>query len=319
MLSTALSASNYNEATWDPPGLYEWYDEVLEVASAIEPSIPIYISDAWNLSAALDYAMGKNKATLPFERSPVIVDTHKYYCFTESDRAMHPDAIRKRVADELGELADRQGNVFDHKSAVEVYIGEYSCAMDQHTFDHVEDPSQRPQLTVAFGHELSRTWSYKASGSAFWTFKMDWMDGGDWGFKEQVNTRAIPAPPWLAPSRDEVNARLEQSDADRNGRREEAFSQHVGYWDSVASGVEFEHDRYAREWNLGYADAGYFFGALVNNIIPGQREGGEIIGALDLWVRKRITETDEVNQGMGWKWEHGFRRGINDFYSSVGV
>ncbi|ODM23366.1 hypothetical protein SI65_00955 [Aspergillus cristatus] len=307
-----------NEAAWDPPGMHEWYDEVIEVASAIDSSIPIYVSDAWNLSAALDYAMGKNNTTLPFDRSPVIVDTHKYYCFTEDDRNMHPNAIRERVANELGELAERQGNVFDRKSAVEVYIGEYSCAMDQHTFDHA-DPSQRPELTVAFGNEQSRTWSSKASGSAFWTFKMDWMDGGDWGFKEQVNTGAIPAPPWLALSRDEVHARLRQADIQRNDRHEEAYSQHIGYWDSVAPGVHFEHDRYSRGWDLGYADAGWYFGALVNSIIPGQREGGEKIGALDLWVRKRITETNEVNQGMGWKWEHGFRKVINDFYSVVGV
>ena len=116
-----------------------------------------------------------------------------------------------------------------------------------------------------------------------------------------------------------MHKKLEQADAQRHGLREEVFSQHVGYWDSVAPGVDFEHDRYARGWDLGYADAGYFFGALVHNIIPGQRDGGEKIGALDLWVRKRIIETDEVNQGLGWEWEHGFRRGISDFYSVVGV
>lgn len=317
-ISNIVGIELCNEACWDPPGQFEWYDEVIDVISSIDSSMPIYISDAWNLSAALDYAMGKNTTAVSFGRCPVIVDTHKYYCFTESDRAMDPDAVRGRVADELGELAPRQGNVFDHKSAVEVYIGEYSNALDGHTWDHV-DPSERPRLTAAFGHEQTKTWSSKASGSAFWTFKMDWMDGGDWGFKEQVDSGALPAPGWLALSRDDVCAKLEQAEAQRWGRYGEAFAQHAGFWDSTAPGVHFEHDRYARGWNLGYSDAMSFFAATVSGMIPGRRDGGEKIGALNLWVRKRIVETDEFSQDLGWEWEHGFRKGVNDFYHVAGI
>lgn len=308
-----------NEATWDPHGMYEWYDQVLDVTSAIDPSIPIYISDAWNLSTALDYSMSKNGVSSTFWRSPVIVDTHKYYCFTEEDRNMDPHAIRERVANEFGGVLEpRQGNIFDHTTATEVYIGEYSCAMDAHTWDHV-DASQRGELTAAFGHELTNAWSSKAAGSAFWTFKMDWMDGGDWGFKEQVNTGALPAPRWLALPSNEVYQRLEEADSQHEARRDDAFSQHVGFWNDVAPGVPFEHDRYARGWELGYNDARCFFSATANGTIPGEREGGEKIGALDLWVKKRIVETDAINQGLGWEWEHGFRRGLGDFYSVVGI
>ena len=36
-----------NEAEWDSPGMYEWYDECISVVSSVDPSIPVIISDGW--------------------------------------------------------------------------------------------------------------------------------------------------------------------------------------------------------------------------------------------------------------------------------
>lgn len=307
-----------NEAIWNAPGMYEWYDEVIEITSALDPTLPIYISDGWNLSRALQYAITKNSTTgeAPLAINPVIVDTHKYWAFTESDRSMSPHAIIDRVKNELPELPpNHQGNVFDRKGATAVYIGEYSCALDIHTWNHV-DPSERPQLTQIFGQEQTKQWMSKASGSAFWTLKMDWMNGGDWGFKEQVNTGAIPAPAWLTVPESEIRAKVEQAEAQRAEFRDRALSDHARFWDSKAPGSGWDHSRYAYGWDLGYSDAMNFF---CHDAVPGRGEGGDKIGAVDLWVRKRMIETNQVNEGLGWEWEHGFRKGINDFYAATGV
>jgi hypothetical protein len=50
--------------------------------------------------------------------------------------------------------------------------------------------------------------------------------------------------------------------------------------------------------------------------------GGDKIGALDLWVLKRMREekcADRDACGFGWEWEHGFRKGVKDFYAAIGI
>ena len=36
-----------NEAEYNAPGMYAWYDSVIAQISSIDPSIPLYISDGW--------------------------------------------------------------------------------------------------------------------------------------------------------------------------------------------------------------------------------------------------------------------------------
>lgn len=215
-----------NEAIKDAPGMYQWYDEILAITSAVDPSLPIYISDGWNLFAALDYAMSKNRTPGTGPVNPVIVGTHRYYTFTASDRSQSPHEIIGRIPGELWELNGRQGNVFDQKGAVAVYIGEYGCVMDTQTWNRV-DPSERPGLTKTFGHEQVKTWISKTAGCAFWTFKMDWMDDGDWGFKEQVNVGALPAPFWLIISQEEVRSKVKEAETQRTRLRDSAASEHT--------------------------------------------------------------------------------------------
>ncbi|KAL2223076.1 putative glucan 1,3-beta-glucosidase precursor [Thermoascus aurantiacus ATCC 26904] len=317
-MSGVIGIQLCNEAIKDAPGMYQWYDEILAITSAVDPSLPIYISDGWNLSAALDYAMSKNRTPGTGPVNPVIVGTHRYYTFTESDRSQSPHEIISRMPGELWELNGRQGNVFDQKGAVAVYIGEYSCVMDTQTWNRV-DPSERPGLTKTFGHEQVKTWISKTAGCAFWTFKMDWMDGGDWGFKEQVNAGALPAPFWLIISQEEVRSKVKEAETQRTRLRDSAASEHTRYWDQTAPGVQFEHWRYTHGWDLGFSDAMNFFCARAHDFLPGGGDGGDKIGALDLWVNKRIVETNQFGLDFGCEWEHGFRKGIDDFYVFLGV
>lgn len=157
-----------NEAITDAPGMYGWYDSVINALTQVDVSLPVYISDAWNLGQAVQYIKGKNR--IGNYNNPVVIDTHKYYTFAESDKQQTPQQIIGRVSGELGELDGNQGNVVD-RGAAEVVIGEYSSVMDGQTWAKV-DPSQRRDLTIQFGREQSRRWQARAGGSYFWTYKM---------------------------------------------------------------------------------------------------------------------------------------------------
>jgi aryl-phospho-beta-D-glucosidase BglC (GH1 family) len=103
-----------NEAQWDPPGMYKFYDEALTKIAAIEPTVPVYISDAWDLLRALKYAQRKNNVKGK-SLNPVIVDTHKYYTFAEKHTSRSPHELITQVSEELGQLDGLNGNVFDNK------------------------------------------------------------------------------------------------------------------------------------------------------------------------------------------------------------
>lgn len=302
--------------------VFKWYDDVLNMTSAIEPSLPIYIGDCWDLPTAIKYAMQKNSLeNAPRTRSnPIIVDTHKYYTFAAIDHSQTPHQIIDRVKSSLGDVAKNQGNVFTSKTAVSVYIGEYSCTMDVKTWNKV-DSADRPVLTQAFGRAQSEKWHQTTCGSAFWTLKMNWMDGGDWGFKKQVKTGAVIPPPNLILSLEEVITRYQEANARKEQLRAGALSQHVNYWDKKMSSTKSEHWRYENGWNIGFRDAMDFFCARINDSIPcsGQAAGADRIGALEMWIRKRMIETGQLSSPMGWEWEHGYRTAVKDFEKATQI
>jgi aryl-phospho-beta-D-glucosidase BglC (GH1 family) len=103
-----------NEAQWDPPGMYKFYDDVLMKIAAIDPTLPVYISDGWDLGRALKYAQSKNSVKGDVS-NPVIVDTHKYYTFAERHTSCSPQELIGEVAMELSQLDGSRGNVFNNK------------------------------------------------------------------------------------------------------------------------------------------------------------------------------------------------------------
>lgn len=157
-----------NEAVTNAAGMYEWYGSILHELAQVDASLPIYISDRWNLAEAVGWVNGRN--TLGNRGNPVVIDTHKYYTFAESDRQQSPQQILERVPNELGELNGREGSVFDGR-AVEVVVGEYSCVMDDRTWSRVA-ASEKGSLVAQFGQAQSRTWQARSAGCYFWTYKM---------------------------------------------------------------------------------------------------------------------------------------------------
>ncbi|KAH8422716.1 Glucan 1,3-beta-glucosidase 3 [Aspergillus melleus] len=175
------------------------------------------------------------------------------------------------------------------------------------------DTLERDVLSKSFGQEQTKQWTSKASGSAFYRFKSSGACGVERDFEQQVKNGSIPAPAWLTVPRDQVSAKVEQANSQRPQLQNKFLSQ--------TSGSMSPHGRrrFSLGWDLGFNDALCFFAAMSRDVIPGHRDGGDKIGALDLWVRKRVIEATCLGEDLDVEWENGFRTGVDDFYNAVAV
>ena len=121
-----------NEAAWEAKGMYAWYDDVTEAIGRVDSSIPIYISDAWNLTKALEWA-NKRHCLKGGPMNPVVVDTHKYYTFSEEHRSKSPQELISSVGGALEQLDGRSGSLADRGEG-QVIVGEWSCVLDGKTW-----------------------------------------------------------------------------------------------------------------------------------------------------------------------------------------
>lgn len=156
-----------NEAERGARGMFEWYDRVLASLSSIDSSMPVYVSDAWTLDSAIQFAQEKNRASTT---NPVIVDTHLYWCFDDADKCKSPQDNIAGVGNRLSELDGKEGNVHE-RGAAQIIVGEYSCVLSQESWDKKGD-EDRGALAHRFGRAQSIRFQEKAAGSYFWTFKM---------------------------------------------------------------------------------------------------------------------------------------------------
>ncbi|KFY27770.1 hypothetical protein V493_03326 [Pseudogymnoascus sp. VKM F-4281 (FW-2241)] len=304
-----------NEASAGAHKLHEWYDDVLRATQDIDSTMPIYVSDAWDLDGSLKWIESRRHRG----GNPVVMDTHKYYTFSDADRAKAPQHIISQVPQELGEIDKYAGSVHD-RGAAQIIVGEYSCVLDGQTWSR-SDPSQKDDLVRQFGKSQSSKWQEKTGGSYFWTAKMEWMDGGEWGFFEQVKKRAIAAPSWLSLNPQDVQHRAYEATMSKESTFSRELGSHVEYWSQTAPGKKFEHRWYGEGWDVGWEDAKCFWLARADGqmgAIASSADGADKIGGLEIWVQKRLGESGKEG-GSVWQWEHGFRAGVKAFEGMVGV
>jgi hypothetical protein len=297
-----------NEAEWESHRMYEWYDEAVAAVSAIDSSIPVIISDGWNLDKAIEYSLRTNSVYVEHPRTPVVVDTHLYWAFTDADKQKSPQQIIQEVGTKLGQLDGKEGSVID-RGAVQTIVGEYSCVLTEDSWAK-SNGVPKEELVKQFGEAQSRRYQQRAGGSYFWTWKMDWMPGGEWGFKAQTNAKNIVPPQHAFLASEEKARRLDRARSEQGWRKQQAFEQHVNYWKQVDPNGTYEHEKYDHGWNVGYSDAMAFF--------EGCGTRGDKIGMLELWVLKRIRES-KYRGGFTWLFEQGLRKGVSDFYGVVGI
>ncbi|QSZ29891.1 hypothetical protein DSL72_004409 [Monilinia vaccinii-corymbosi] len=305
-----------NEACWDAgkKGMYDFYTSIIQSISEIDSEMPIYISDAWDLPSAFNWTKERNWRSGRVPSNPVVIDTHKYYTFDEKHRAQGAPEIIHRIPNELSELPDCSPNAAHISSGGErqIIIGEYSCVLDGKSWEKSQS-AMKEGLVREFGRNQCEKWASGCSaGSYFWTWKMEWMDGGEWGFLEQVKKGNIIAPAHMGWSVEEVREKLRKADERKVEIMKRMVKEHVDYWKGVSPGKEFRPDLYEKGWELGWEDAKAFFGSRRG------RGGADKIGCLEIWIKKRMIESGERGEFL-WEWEQGFRWGVEIFESCVEI
>lgn len=301
-----------NEAEYNAPDMYKWYDRVIAEIGSIDNTMPLYISDAWNLSQAIGYCNGRNSLQAG-TANPIVIDTHLYWAFSDDDKRKSPQQITQEVSGKLGELDGKDGSVTDH-GAAQMVVGEYSCVLTEDSWGK-RGVHPKEKLVNDFGQAQSQRYQQRAGGSFFWTYRMDWMDGGEWGFKQQTKIRAITPPNSLCLSPSDVQSRLSHAQSQQEGQLQSTMGAHCNYWDSTYPG-QYEHWRFEQGWRVGFNDALAFFGMRANGGLQGH--GGDKIGMLDIWVKKRIVESGQAGKNL-WEFEQGLRQGVRDFYQLAGI
>ena len=305
-----------NEACWGAgnKGMWKWCEGVVDAVSAIDATIPILVSDAWELGEAMAWCQKMN-GVKETGRCPVGVASSKYFCFSEGDKSKSPQQIIEQVERREMEDVNAAGGDVLAKGAVEVFVTEWSCALDLSTWGKAPD-GDRDSLVNGFGQAQARRWKETAGGAWFWTAKMEWMDGGEWGLFEMVKKGAVAPASHLIMDFEGVRESIERAKVGRDKRKRENVGAHIGYWTQTAPKGKFEHWRFERAWNLGFEDAMAFFEARAAGFVKGARRGGDTIGALELWILKRLREGGGEWWGdFAWEWEHGFRQGVAAFES----
>ncbi|KAK3073948.1 Glucan 1,3-beta-glucosidase 3 [Teratosphaeriaceae sp. CCFEE 6253] len=300
-----------NEAEANAKGMYEWYGHVLTELAKVDPTLPVYISDAWDLGKAISWTQGHNTLKAGHLNNPVVIDTHFYWCFSDADKQKSPQQITQEVGTKLSRLDGKDGSVLDH-GAAQAIVGEYSCVLGEGSWAKGGGTS-KDDLVRQFGNAQSHRYQQRAGGSFFWTYRMDWMPGGEWGFKQMTDGHAIVPPPSLTLSNGDVQQRLQGAQSQQQQRKQSTVGAHVNYWDNTHPG-QYEHWRFEAGWDVGFHDAMAFFGTRSQ----GGLAGGDKIGMLDLWVLKRLRESGQSGKFM-WEYEQGLRQGVKDFYGCAGI
>ena len=311
-----------NEACWGAGGMgmWKWVEGVVDAVSKVEgvgKCLPLYVSDAWNTGEAMGWCQRHNRVNGE-RKCPIGVAVSKYFCFSEEDKRKGLGEIIAQVVDqELGEVQGRgRGDVLAH-GAGQVFVTEWSCALDPASKAKVPE-GEREELVKSFGNVQAQRWRERAGGSWFWTAKMEWMDGGEWGICEMAKRGAVVPAEYLRMEFEEVRGRVEKARAGREESKRRDVRAHVAYWTQNAPKAKFEHWRFEQGWDVGFGDACSFLEARSSGVILGAKSGGDTIGALELWILKRLRECGAERWAeFAWEWEHGFRQGLAAFESQA--
>ena len=207
-----------------------------------------------------------------------------------------------------------------NQGEAQVVVGEWSCVLDGKTWARVPS-SDRDRRVREFGQAQCKAWCEKTGGCYFWTYKANWMSGGEWSYEDQVRKGNVVPPNFLTLPPGEVLNRVHTAQDRKAQLAHTDRSNHENYWNSTSPGKRFQHELYSSGWDIGFSDALYFFkmraegsfGAHARDLVG----GGDKIGCLDVWVKKRLLESNARGEFV-WEWEQGIRKGVAAFYDVVG-
>ncbi|KIK64643.1 glycoside hydrolase family 5 protein [Collybiopsis luxurians FD-317 M1] len=291
--------------------LMSWYDEAIGAIRSRLGSLdlPMYISDAWDTNWYSKYVNEHSTYS-----SFIVLDHHLYRCFTPEDH-------RKSASQHAGEVhpANNGPSASMIANAAKttqgsIVIGEWSAALNPASLSSYPDDRSKISAQREWGHAQWECFDTLCGGWFFWTLKKEGRSDRGWCYYTAVEQGVLPAYADRFKSAFGKHP-VEGLRARGEGERQEAVSDHVGWWNSHSSNQkEFEHWRFEEGFSQGWEDCiAFFFGST-----DGELTGSEI-GYVGQWKRVR-TEAHRREKGeskMVWEFEHGFEQAVGRFRRAI--
>lgn len=200
--------------------LKDWYGKTIKQLRAIDPGLPIYISDCWMSD---DYAHFVK--SLPVSTAPVCLDHHLYRVFTQEDIStpaaqhsfslMDPNAPTPQTFARVASILEDAGGA--------LVVGEWSGALNPGSLQGpIDERGERARYIAA---QLA-LFEQHCAGWFFWTYRKQYHGDQGWSFRDAVEAGVFP---------DHVGVYRKQNisvhDPDRAGRKAAALAQTVGQFD----------------------------------------------------------------------------------------
>ena len=293
--------------------LKDWYGKATKQLRAVDPGLPIYISDCWMSD---DYAHFVK--SLPESTAPICLDHHLYRCFTQEDistpAAQHSTSLMDPNAPTSQTFA-RVAGILEGAGGALV-VGEWSGALNPGSLQGpIDERDERARYIAA---QLA-LFEQHCAGWFFWTYKKQYRGDQGWSFRDAVEAGVFPDRVGVYPKR---NAPVH--DPDRVGRKAAALGratgwckysfaaivpqdgfegQHTSYWAQYPG--HYEHWRFSRGYDQGWEDAYRFLLHSVAN----QHVVSEL-GFQGPWKKKRARDHGIENGNSNNLWEYGKARGF---------
>ncbi|KAG5366382.1 putative glycosyl hydrolase [Yarrowia sp. B02] len=272
-----------NEAVYDASTQKEgsYYLRALEAIRKVNPDVPVYISDGWAPTEWNEWVQEQNQKLQGGQNTGFVVDSHVYKAFSEQDKGNSP---QQNIANVPAYL-----NV--GKAQADSIVGEFSCVFSEETWAKAGG-EDREQLAIKYGQVQIESFNQNArAGWFFWTYKFQYGDGGDWGFKPMTAKGALPTFSNGGSNKD-PKAGIKEAAT-------KATEEHSAYWDQHKG--NYEHWRFADGFVSGWQDAAAFY-----------EFHGSTIGRINAWQDARRAQhiASKGNSGAIWEWDQGFDAGI---------
>ncbi|KAG8217035.1 glycoside hydrolase family 5 protein [Butyriboletus roseoflavus] len=197
--------------------LKDWYRKAIKELRAVDPGLPIYISDCWMSD---DYAHFVK--SLPESTAPICLDHHLYRCFTPADIStpatqhsislMDPNAATPQTfARVAGVLEDAGGALV---------VGEWSGALNPGS---LQGPIDEREERVGYIAAQLALFEQYCAGWFFWTYKKQYHGDQGWSFRDAVEAGVFPDRVGVYPSKN-----IPVDDPDQVGRKATALGQAIG-------------------------------------------------------------------------------------------
>ncbi|KAJ7065264.1 glycoside hydrolase superfamily [Mycena amicta] len=287
--------------------LKKWYSDASKALAAVDPTLPIYISDCWKTEQYSEFI----KSTLPTS-SFLVLDHHLYRCFTSEDIKTPATAHAQALTDSHAptpRMFARVAETLDEAGAGFI-IGEWSGALHPGSLTGSADERK--------GYIAAQLALYEAhcSGHFFWTYKKVGQnpDRG-WCLRDAFEGGEFPRVGMFLSKSFEGDHARRVSTRDRlqeatlgeiqlfrqstNGLTPYIQGNHTSYWSRYPG--DYHHARFAEGFILGWDDA-YAF--LMSNNLP--NKAVPELGFVGAWARTRTTD----HGASFWEYRHGFQQGV---------